>query len=46
MDFMALFTMGTGGHYITILHADWSISTETGVRLRDIESENDLEKKT
>ena len=27
MDFMALFTIGTGGHYITILSADWSIST-------------------
>jgi len=27
MDFMAHFTMGTGGHYITILPADWSIST-------------------
>jgi len=27
MDFMAHFTMGTGGHYITMLPADWSIST-------------------
>jgi len=27
MDIMALFTMGTGGHYITMLPADWSIST-------------------
>ena len=27
MDLMALFTMGTGGHYITTLPADWSIST-------------------
>jgi len=27
MGFMALFTMGTGGHYITMLYADWSIST-------------------
>ena len=27
MDSMALFTMGTGGHYITMLPADWSIST-------------------
>jgi len=27
MDFMALFTMETGGHYITVLPADWSIST-------------------
>jgi len=27
MDFMAHFTMGTGGHYITMLAADWSIST-------------------
>jgi len=27
MDFMAHFTMGTGGHYITMLLADWSIST-------------------
>jgi len=27
MDFMALFAMGTGGHYITMLPADWSIST-------------------
>ena len=27
MDFMAYFTMGTGGHYITMLPADWSIST-------------------
>jgi len=26
MDFMAHFTMGTGGHYITMLPADWSIS--------------------
>jgi len=26
MDFMALFTMATGGHYITMLPADWSIS--------------------
>jgi len=26
MDFMGLFTMGTGGHYITMLSADWSIS--------------------
>ena len=25
-DFMEHFTMGTGGHYITILPADWSIS--------------------
>ena len=25
--FMAHFTMGTGGHYITMLPADWSIST-------------------
>jgi len=25
MDFMAHFTMGTGGHYITMLPADWSI---------------------
>ena len=24
---MALFTMGTGGHYITMLPSDWSIST-------------------
>ena len=24
---MALFTIGTGGHYITMLPADWSIST-------------------
>jgi len=23
---MALFTMGTGGHYITMLPTDWSIS--------------------
>ena len=27
MDFMALFTMGTGGHYITMLSAECSIST-------------------
>jgi len=27
MDFMAHFTMGTGGHYITMLPADWSIFT-------------------
>jgi len=27
MDFMAHFTMGTGGHYITTLLADWLIST-------------------
>jgi len=27
MDFMAHFTMGTGGHYITVLPADWSVST-------------------
>ena len=27
MDFMALFTVGTGGHYIAMLPADWSIST-------------------
>jgi len=27
MDFMALFTMGTEGHYITMLPAYWSIST-------------------
>jgi len=27
MDFMVHFTMETGGHYITILPADWSIST-------------------
>jgi len=27
MDFMALVTMGTGGHYITMLPADWSTST-------------------
>ena len=27
MDFMVHFTMGTGGHYITMLPADWSIST-------------------
>ena len=27
MDFMAHFTMGTRGHYITMLPADWSIST-------------------
>jgi len=27
MDFMALFTMGTGGHYVTMLPADWSVST-------------------
>jgi len=27
MDFMAHFTMGTGGHYITMLPADWLIST-------------------
>jgi len=26
MDLMALFTMGTGGHYITTLPADWPIS--------------------
>ena len=25
MEFMAHFTMGTGGHYITMLPADWSI---------------------
>jgi len=24
---MVHFTMGTGGHYITMLPADWSIST-------------------
>jgi len=27
MDFMAHFTMGTGGHYITMLPADWSTFT-------------------
>jgi len=27
MNFKALFTMGTGGHYITMLLADWSMST-------------------
>jgi len=27
MDFMVHFTMGTGGHYITMLPANWSIST-------------------
>jgi len=27
MDFIAHFTMGTGGHYITMLPADWSVST-------------------
>jgi len=27
MDSMALFTMGTGGHYITMLPGDWSIHT-------------------
>jgi len=27
MDFMAHFPMGTGGHYITMLPTDWSIST-------------------
>jgi len=27
MDFMTHFTMGTGGHYITMLPADWLIST-------------------
>ena len=27
MDFMALFTMGAEGHYITMLPADWSIPT-------------------
>ena len=27
MDSMALFTMGTGGHYITMQPADWSIFT-------------------
>ena len=27
MDFMERFTMGTGGHYITMLSADWSMST-------------------
>jgi len=27
MDFMALFVMGTGGHYVTMLPAYWSIST-------------------
>ena len=27
MDFRACFTMGTGGHYITMLPADWSKST-------------------
>ena len=27
MDFMVHFTIETGGHYITILPADWSIST-------------------
>jgi len=27
MDFMAHFTMGTGGHCITMLPADWSIFT-------------------
>jgi len=27
MDFMAHFTMGTGGDYITMLPADWSIFT-------------------
>ena len=27
MDFIVHFTMGTGGHYITMLPADWSIST-------------------
>ena len=27
MDFMEHFTMETGGHYITMLPADWSIST-------------------
>ena len=26
-DFMTLFTMGTGGHYFTMLPADWSIPT-------------------
>ena len=28
MGFMALFAMGTGGHYITMMPADWSISTQ------------------
>lgn len=27
MDFIASFNMGTGGHYITMMLADWSIST-------------------
>jgi len=27
MDFMEHFTMETGGNYITMLPADWSIST-------------------
>jgi len=27
MDFMVHFTMGTGGHYIAMLPADWSIFT-------------------
>jgi len=27
MDFIVHFIMGTGGHYITMLPADWSIST-------------------
>jgi len=26
-DFMVHFTVGTGGHYISMLPADWSIST-------------------
>ena len=28
--FHGTFTMGTGGHYITMLPADWSISTSHG----------------
>jgi len=27
MDFMVHLTMGTGGHYITMLPADWSVFT-------------------
>jgi len=42
MDFMAHFTMGTGGHYITMLPADWSISTSHDTLPSSCHSENML----
>jgi len=43
MDFPASINMGTGGHYITMMLADWSISTSHDIFALSFYCENAME---